>query len=79
MSKPTELGPFVEEQLGSADKAGQVFELNAKQLQMPPRLEPGTLVRVPQHTWPAVAAFGAISLLLLVVGMGWIRNGRKPK
>ena len=72
------LGQIAAEKLGSADKAGQLLEMNAKALPKLERLPPETRLKVPQRTWPAVVAFGFMTLLLLAVGMGWIRRGRAP-
>jgi hypothetical protein len=68
------LGDVAAEQLGSADQAGKLLDLNTHDLAMPGRLEPGTRLKVPQRTWPAVAAFSVMTLMLLAVGMGWIRR-----
>ena len=42
-------------------------------------LAPGTAgqleVNVPQKNWPALVAFGVLTLLLAVVGMGWLMKG----
>ena len=32
-------------------------------------------IQIPQKNWPALVAFGLLSLLLVVVGMGWIMKG----
>ena len=74
VSDEKDLGQVAEKKLSSADKAPQLLDLNKSQLSLPKQLHDGTLVKVPQRAWPAVAVFGAMALLLLAVGIGWLRG-----
>jgi hypothetical protein len=35
-------------------------------------LTEGAELRLPQKNWPAMAGFGALTLFLILVGLGWI-------
>ena len=64
----TSLKQYATEVLGSPDKAAELLELNADRL----RVTPDTLVRMPQHNLPAMAAFSLLALFLAAVGVGWL-------
>ncbi len=53
-----------------SEKAQEVYDLNKAELEPPTILLAGTALKVPQQTWPALAAFGGLTALLLLVGMG---------
>ncbi len=72
------LGSVSKELYKTEDKAQQLLDLNHNIIPMPARLPPDTLLRLPQHTWPSLAAFGALSALLLFVGLGWLFAGGPP-
>jgi hypothetical protein len=69
-AQPTTLGQIAEAELGAAFKAVLLADLNPG-LPPPDRLPPGAPVKLPHREWPALATFGALALLLLVVGLGW--------
>ncbi len=55
---------------GNPDQAQDIYKLNQDKLERPTMLPPGTLLKVPQQTWPAMVAFGMLTVLLAVVGLG---------
>ncbi|HEV3415325.1 MAG TPA: OPT/YSL family transporter, partial [Pirellulales bacterium] len=69
------LGQLSQELFKSEDKAQQMLELNETVIPVPDRLPPDTRLKLPQHTWPSLAAFGVLALLLLAVGLGWLFSG----
>jgi uncharacterized oligopeptide transporter (OPT) family protein len=69
------LGTVAKEVLQSEAKAKLLLDLNESKVQPPDRLPPGTRLRLPQHTWPALAAFSILAALLLAVGLGWLFSG----
>ncbi len=68
----TTLGEIARQTLGSADKAGILQDTNPNVIRPATSFPANAAIRVPQHNWPALAAFGALSLLLAIVGMGWL-------
>ncbi len=56
---------------GTADKAPSLYDLNSDKLKLPSILPAGTALKVPQKTWPAIVAFGVLTLFLAAVGLGW--------
>ncbi len=66
----TSLGQIAEDKLGASYRATLLADLNPD-LARPDRLPPGSPIKLPHHDWPALATFGALALLLLVVGLGW--------
>ncbi len=66
------LGEVAQAALGQADKAQKIYEANKDLLQPKVTLPAGAQIKVPQLSWPALASFGVLVLLMLVVGLGWI-------
>lgn len=66
------LGEIARNVMGSPDKAQSLFDLNKDQLKLPEGLPPGAQLKVPQHTVPALYAFGILVVLLTLVGLGWL-------
>ena len=66
------LSRYAKELLGEADKATLLFDLNKEQLKEPESLPKGTSLKVPQGNALALIMFGALVLLLAVVGLGWV-------
>lgn len=71
-AQATTLGEVAREQLGSADRAQVLLDLNAHQLRLPDRLPAGAEVRLPQKNWPALVMFGLLAAFLLLVSKGFI-------
>ena len=69
------LGAIAKEIFGSADRAEELLQLNESTVPLPVRLPPGTLLKVPQRTWPALAAFAVLVVCLLLVGLGLLLRG----
>jgi hypothetical protein len=69
------LKEVAKEVLKSESKSKLLLDLNEDKVQLPDRLEPGTELKLPQRTWPALAAFGVLVLILLAVGVGWLFAG----
>ncbi|HKD37213.1 MAG TPA: hypothetical protein VKB78_10440, partial [Pirellulales bacterium] len=69
------LGDLAKEVLKSESKATLLLDLNEDRIQPPQQLEPGTMLKLPQRTLPALAAFSVLALLLLAVGVGWLFAG----
>jgi hypothetical protein len=72
------LGAVSKELYKTEDKAQQLLDLNENIIPIPNRLPPDTMLKLPQHTWPSLAAFGALAALLLCVGLGWLFAGGPP-
>jgi putative OPT family oligopeptide transporter len=68
----TTLGDVADKVIGTSDKAQRLLDLNKDKLKLPESLPSGTQIKLPQKTMPAVYAFGALIVLLLLVGMGLI-------
>jgi hypothetical protein len=66
------LGDVAEKALKDRDKSQKLLELNRDDLEGVLRLSQGAQMRVPQKTWPATVAFGALIVFLIVVGGGWL-------
>ena len=66
------LGEVAQAALGQADKAQKIYEANKDLLQPKVTLPAGAQIKVPQLNWPALASFGVLVLLMIVVGLGWI-------
>ncbi len=66
------LGAIAKEVLQSEDKSHRLLQLNEAAVPLPDHLPPGVKVRLPQQTWPAVAAFTVLAACLLVVGLGLV-------
>ncbi len=64
------LGDVAQEVLGTADKSESLLDLNKDTLKVPEKLPAGARLKVPQHNWPALAAFGVLIVFLVLVGMG---------
>ncbi|HEY2148391.1 MAG TPA: OPT/YSL family transporter, partial [Pirellulales bacterium] len=69
------LGDVAKEVLKSESKAKLLLDLNEDRIQPPHRLKPGTELKLPQRTWPSLAAFSVLALILLAVGVGWLFAG----
>ncbi len=65
------LGEVAVAALGQADKAQRLYEANRDLLEPKVTLPAGAEIKVPQLNWPALAAFGGLVFLMLVVGLGW--------
>ena len=72
-STDTTLGQVAQELWNNRDRSGMLFDFNSETLKPPATLPAGFELKLPQHNAPALAAFGALALLLLVVGV------RRPK
>jgi putative OPT family oligopeptide transporter len=72
------LGAVSKELYKTEDKAQQLLDLNENIIPIPNRLPPDTMLKLPQHTWPSLTAFGALAMLLLLVGLGWLFAGGPP-
>jgi putative OPT family oligopeptide transporter len=70
--KDESLGEAAQESLGKEDKAQTLYQLNQDQLKPAVILPAGAVLRVPQQTWPALVAFGLLTLFLMLVGLGWL-------
>jgi len=68
--KDTTLGEISRETLHTSDKSQLLLDLNANQLPPLDNLPAGAMVKVPQPNWPAMATFGGLAFVLLVVGLG---------
>ena len=66
------LSAIAEETLGEARHAATLVELNSSVLKLPDQLPPGTALKVPQQNWPALACFGSLVVVLLLVARGWL-------
>jgi putative OPT family oligopeptide transporter len=75
-SEETTLDDVARKTLNSPEKASLLFDLNHERLRQPDRLAVGTELRMPAHDWPALAAFSALGIVLIAVGLGWsLRRG----
>jgi putative OPT family oligopeptide transporter len=68
------LGDVAREVVGSPEKAVLLRDLNEQQLPLPTAFPVGSKIKIPQHNWPALAAFAVLAVFLLVVGLGWFMN-----
>lgn len=69
------LGEVAERTLGRSLRAPLLYDLNAEKLKMPETLPAGTRLRLPQQEWPALAAFSALAVVLMLVGLGrWMNT-----
>jgi putative OPT family oligopeptide transporter len=75
----TTLGDFAKTVLGSEGQAETLFELNSDRLRLPQDLPVGVEVKLPQHNYPALIAFGILALILMMVGFGWILKSQPGK
>ena len=66
------LGEVAAAALGQADKARKLYEANKDQLEPKVTLPAGAQIKVPQLNSPALASFGVLVLLMVVVGLGWL-------
>jgi putative OPT family oligopeptide transporter len=73
------LGEFAEKTLGAPDKAAALLDLNSDRLKPAQGLPVGVEVKLPQHNYPSLIAFGALALILLLVGFGWIFKSQNTK
>jgi putative OPT family oligopeptide transporter len=79
------LGAVAKEVFGDETEAKQLLELNEGVAPPPDSLPAETRVKVPQHTLPALVAFGILALCLLLVGLGCLMrsdrgaSGDKPR
>jgi putative OPT family oligopeptide transporter len=69
---PTYLGEIAETRLGSPDKAQLLLDLNGGPLKLPENLPAGASLKIPQRILPALAAFGVLVVILVLVGLGWL-------
>jgi putative OPT family oligopeptide transporter len=71
------LGELAKEMLGRSLRAPLLYDLNVEKLKMPETLPAGARLRLPQREWPALLAFSALALVLVMVGIGrWMLPGR---
>jgi hypothetical protein len=70
------LSHYAEQLVGEADKATLLFDLNEDQLKPPKTLPAGAALKLPQHSTPALLAFGVLVLFLVLVGLGWLLQPR---
>lgn len=75
---PTTLGNIAAERLGGEHRAALLADLNPD-LAPPQRLPAGAPIKLPQHQWPALLAFGALMALLMLVGLGWWLGDATPR
>ncbi len=68
--KEITLGDLAKQEFGQTDRAAALWELNKERLSLPEKLPKGAAIKIPQHSWPALVAFGVLTLLLLLVGAG---------
>jgi putative OPT family oligopeptide transporter len=68
----TTLGEVARQELGSADKAGLLLDLNADRLTPPHTLPVGATLKLPQRETTALAAFAVLAVVLILVGAGWL-------
>jgi hypothetical protein len=66
----TRLGEVAQRVLGNRLRAPLLYDLNTAKLAMPQTLPPGATLRLPQHEWPALVAFGLLAGVLGLVGLG---------
>ena len=64
------LGEVAREVPGGADRVAQLWELNRGALMPEVKIPEGTELRLPQTNAPALAAFGVLCLVLVLVGLG---------
>jgi hypothetical protein len=76
VEKDTTLGEFAKNKLNSEAQAGSLFDLNSETLELPDGLPAGAEMRMPQRNAPALAAFGALAIILSAVGLGWILKAK---
>lgn len=69
------LGEIAQQTLGSSDQASLLFDLNEERLRLPEALPSDAVLKVPQKNLPALAAFGALAVFLVLVGRGWVLKG----
>jgi uncharacterized oligopeptide transporter (OPT) family protein len=72
----TTLGEVARQELGSADKAGLLLDLNADRLTPPHTLPVGATLKLPQRETTALAAFAVLAVVLILVGAGWWFSGQ---
>ncbi|MHB1036717.1 MAG: OPT family oligopeptide transporter [Pirellulales bacterium] len=72
----TILGEIALETLGRAKMAQTLFDLNKDRLKLPTSLPAGASLKLPQRTWPALAAFGVLAVVLTMVGL---RRSKEPE
>jgi hypothetical protein len=72
VKQPMKLGEVAAAALGQADRALKLYEANRSLLTPKISLPAGTQIKVPQLRWPALASFGVLVLLLIIVGLGWM-------
>ena len=58
--------------------ADEIKTLNSDELESPENLQPGATLKLPQHEWPALAAFSALAVFLVLVGAGWLFRAAAP-
>lgn len=75
----TTLGAIARSQFGNAAKAQLLYDDNkdALNLTLPEILPAGTSLRMPQANTPALAAFGLLILLLVLVGIGALMRPKR--
>jgi putative OPT family oligopeptide transporter len=72
------LAGAAERALGKADRAHELYELNAGALRPEIQLPAGTALKLPQPAWPALVAFGALVTFLILVGVGVLFREAPP-
>jgi putative OPT family oligopeptide transporter len=72
VKQPMTLGEAAAAALGQSERALKLFEANRSLLTPKITLPAGAQIKVPQLNWPALASFGVLVLLMIVVGLGWI-------
>jgi hypothetical protein len=68
----TTLGQLAKQELGRADRAPQILNLNKDQLKPAEQLPAGAILSLPRSPWPAYGCFVALILLLAAVGMNLV-------
>jgi putative OPT family oligopeptide transporter len=66
------LKDIAEQALRSPAQAQLLLDLNTDKLKPPESLPAGASIKIPQRNLPALATFGVLVLLLMVVGLGYL-------
>ena len=72
VEQDTTLGDLARAKFGNADKAQLLYDDNKDSLKLPEQLPAGVALKVPQGNNMALAAFGVLTLFLVLVSVGWI-------
>ncbi|HEV2948936.1 MAG TPA: oligopeptide transporter, OPT family, partial [Gemmataceae bacterium] len=72
VEQDTTLGELAQARFGNAEKAQLLYDDNKDILTLPEALPAGVALKIPQGNGAALAAFGLLTLFLIMVGIGFI-------